>query len=59
VKNNRNVRDLLAKSGIKPEHLAAEEDLKKVSRRLSSEGKRLLKRKKDPNDIPLLSLGSC
>jgi DNA-damage-inducible protein D len=44
VKNNRNVRDLLGKSGIKPEALPAEEDIKKVSRRLKSDDKRLLSR---------------
>ena len=37
VKNNKNTRDLLAKSGIKPESLPAEEDIKKVGRRLKSE----------------------
>ena len=34
VKNNKNMRDLLGKSGIKPEILPAEEDIKKVDRRL-------------------------
>lgn len=41
VKNNKNTRDLLAKSGIKPESLPAEEDIKKVGRRLKSEDKKL------------------
>jgi len=45
VKNNKNVRDLLGKSGIKPEALPAEEDLKKVSRRLKTEDKKLLLKK--------------
>ena len=44
IKNNRNLRDLLGKSGIRPETLPAEEDLKKVSRRLKSEDKKLLKK---------------
>jgi DNA-damage-inducible protein D len=41
VKNNKNTRDLLAKSGIRPETLPAEEDIKKVGRRLKSEDKKL------------------
>lgn len=45
VKNNKNVRDLLGKSGIKPETLPAEEDVKKVSRRLKTEDKKLLLKK--------------
>ncbi len=45
VKNNKNVRDLLGKSGIKPEALPAEEDVKKVGRRLKTEDKRLLLKK--------------
>jgi DNA-damage-inducible protein D len=44
VKNNKNTRDLLAKSGIKPESLPAEEDIKKVGRRLKSEDKKFLTR---------------
>jgi DNA-damage-inducible protein D len=42
VKNNKNMRELLGKSGIKPESLPPEEDIKKVGRRLKSEGKKLL-----------------
>jgi DNA-damage-inducible protein D len=41
VKNNRDVRDLLGKSGIKPELLPPEEDVKKLARRLNSEGKKI------------------
>lgn len=41
VKNNRNVRDLLGKSGIKPEELPAEEDIKKVERKLRTSVKKL------------------
>ena len=37
VKNNREVRALLTKQGIKPEELPAEEDVKKVERRLTAE----------------------
>ncbi len=43
VKNNADVRGLLLKSGIKPEHLPAEEDLKKIERKVKSENKQLLK----------------
>jgi DNA-damage-inducible protein D len=41
VKNNRDVRGVLAKSGIKPEELPPEEDLKKLERRVKSEEKKL------------------
>ena len=34
VKNNKDVRRLLAKSGIKPEELSAEEDVKKLVKRI-------------------------
>lgn len=43
VKNNENVRAMLTKSGIRPETLPPEEDVKKVERRLKSEGKKLPK----------------
>jgi len=43
VKNNRDVRTLLGKSGIKPEQLPAEEDIQKLKRRLESDNKKLLK----------------
>ena len=43
VKNNQNMRDMLKKSGIYPEMLPPEEDLKKLDRRLKSEGKKLPK----------------
>ncbi len=43
VKNNREVRELLGKSGIKPELLPPEEDVKKLARRLNSEGKKIAK----------------
>ncbi len=45
VKNNRNMRDMLGKSGIKPELLPPEEDIQKVGRRLKTEDKKLLKGK--------------
>jgi len=43
VKNNKDVRGLLLKSGIKPEDLPVEEDLKKVERKVKAEDKKLLK----------------
>jgi DNA-damage-inducible protein D len=43
VKNNRNMRDMLAKSGISPEALPAEEDIKKVKSKIKTEDKLLLK----------------
>ena len=43
VKNNQDVRALLLKSGIEPENLPAEEDLKKIERKVKSEDKKLLK----------------
>ena len=43
VKNNQDVRGLLLKSGIKPENLPPEEDLKKIERKVNSENKKLLK----------------
>ena len=43
AKNNKDVRGLLLKSGIKPENLPPEEDLKKVVRKVKAEDKKLLK----------------
>lgn len=43
VKNNQNMREMLVKSGIYPEALPAEEDIRKLGRRLKSEGKKLPK----------------
>ena len=41
VKNNREIRKLLAQRKIKPEKLPAAEDVKKIERRLAAEEKRL------------------
>jgi DNA-damage-inducible protein D len=41
IKNNEDVRGVLGKSGIKPEELLPEEDLKKLERRIKSDGKKL------------------
>lgn len=46
IKNNKDVRGLLLKSGIKPESLPAEEDLKKVERKVKAEDKKLPKEAK-------------
>lgn len=43
VRNNRNMREMLAKSNIRPENLKAEEDTKKLERKLKSEDKKLPK----------------
>ena len=42
VKNNADVRNLLLKSGIQPEKLPPEEDLKKVERKVKAEGKTIV-----------------
>ncbi|WP_462221895.1 DNA damage-inducible protein D, partial [Ferruginibacter sp.] len=46
VKNNKDVRRLLLKSGIKPESLPAEEDIKKIERKVKVDDKKLLKETK-------------
>ena len=45
VKNNQDVRYILGKSGIKPEQLPAEEDIKKLERRVKSADKDIAKKK--------------
>ncbi len=45
IKNNSDVRTLLGKSGIKPEQLPAEEDIKKLERRIKSADKDIVKKK--------------
>lgn len=52
VKNNKDVRALLGKSGIKPELLPAEEDIKKLERRVKSLDKDIANKKlKGNNDL--------
>ncbi len=46
VTNNTAVRDTLVERGITPEELTAEEDVKKVERRLNSEEKKSLRNPK-------------
>ncbi|HBQ89690.1 MAG TPA: DNA damage-inducible protein D [Alcaligenes faecalis] len=41
--NNRSVRDMLGQRGIRPEQLPAEEDIKKLERRVKTEEKKQLK----------------
>ncbi|HBE77669.1 MAG TPA: DNA damage-inducible protein D, partial [Firmicutes bacterium] len=41
VKNNQDVRNLLAKSNIHPEELPPEEDIKKLERRVKADDKKL------------------
>jgi DNA-damage-inducible protein D len=41
IKNNSEVRELLGKSGIKPEELSPEEDIKKLERRVRANDKKL------------------
>jgi len=43
VQNNVSVRDMLGQRGIKPEQLPAEEDIKKLERRVRAEEKKLVK----------------
>ena len=43
IRNNKGVRKLLLERGIKPEALPAEEDVKKLERRVKSEDKKFLK----------------
>jgi len=45
IKNNKDIRAVLGKSGIKPEELPAEEDIKKLERRVKSAGKEVAKNK--------------
>ena len=42
VKNNKDVREVLGKSGIKPEELPPAEDIKKLERRLKQDDKKLI-----------------
>lgn len=43
IQNNRSVREMLGKRGIKPEELPAAEDIKKLERRVAAEEKKLEK----------------
>ena len=43
IQNNKSVRGMLGERGIKPEDLAAEEDLQKLQRRIKSSEKKMIK----------------
>lgn len=45
VKNNKDIRTLLGKSGIKPEQLPAEEDIKKLKRKVKTLDKKIANKK--------------
>jgi DNA-damage-inducible protein D len=47
VKNNKDVRGVLAKSNIRPEDLPAEEDIRKLERRVKSQDNQLLESESD------------
>ena len=49
IKNNTDIRALLGKSGIKPEQLPAEEDIKKLERRVKANDKEIAKDKLNPS----------
>ena len=49
VDNNRGVRDVLLERGIRPEALPAEEDTKKIARRVKADERKLLKSEKGFN----------
>jgi len=46
IKNNENMRNMLYKSGIVPENLPPEEDVKKIERKVNSENKKIVKNTK-------------
>lgn len=51
MKNNKAVRQTLTERGIYPEELPAQEDIKKVERKLNSDGKKLGKGKFEKEEI--------
>ena len=46
IQNNKDVRSVLLKNDIKPEELPAEEDIKKLARRVESNNKKILEKEK-------------
>jgi len=56
IRNNADIRGLLSKSGIKPEELPPEEDIKKLERRVKKDEKKIAdsSRKKSGNNKSLL-----
>ncbi len=51
VRNNRDIRGVLAKSNIRPENLPAEEDIRKLESRVRTEDKKLLRAEGNLSDI--------
>jgi DNA-damage-inducible protein D len=51
IRNNKDVRALLGKSGIKPESLPVEEDIKKLERKVKTIDKQIAKKKLKGNDL--------
>ena len=51
IQNNKSIRGLLAERGIQPEELPAEEDLKKLERKVKSDEKKLIKKSSLPKDL--------
>jgi DNA-damage-inducible protein D len=50
IQNNKSVRKMLLERGVVPEKLSAEEDLKKLERRVKSSEKKMIKESKLPKD---------
>jgi DNA-damage-inducible protein D len=50
VDNNLAVRKMLKERGVQPEALPPSEDVKKLSRKIESDGKKLVKSKKKKKD---------
>jgi len=50
IQNNKSVRKMLLERGVVPEKLSAEEDLKKLERRVKSSEKKMIKDSKLPKD---------
>ena len=48
IDNNKSVRNMLGKRGIKPENLKPAEDIKKLERRVKTENKKLASGEKLP-----------
>ena len=55
VKNNEDVRNVLNKSGIRPEDLPPEEDIKKLERKVNINGKKLSKSQEKLNLMKIIT----
>ena len=56
IDNNTAVRKMLKERGVKPEILLAEEDVKKLQRKLEAEAQKLAKGIKKRIDLPIFNL---